>query len=240
MTYMTFSKLYNQQDQVLKKVFENEGVIFPGAQVILAGGTALARFYLQHRASYDLDLFVNARFDPSLMERRLANAGVTLSRIESVTDPLYAAELHGMTDVSGEPIRVSIVEDLYAGMFPVRTVSGVRTEAIEGLYHRKLRTISGSGSISSSTGRTIPVGARQTARDLFDLYVLSKEVKPLMDFVRAIQEKGVAFPDALLVTGLRTIRWMELMDEFEMLQLAERFAGIKAFDVKRYFDGVLR
>jgi hypothetical protein len=33
---------------------------------------------------------------------------------------------------------------------------------------------------------------------------------------------------------------MELMDEFEMLQVAERYKGIKAFDIKRCFDGVLR
>ena len=47
-------------------------------------------------------------------------------------------------------------------------------------------------------------------------------------------------PEALLVSGLRKVRWMELMDEFEMLEVAERYAGIKAFDIKRYFDEVLR
>lgn len=237
---MTFTQLYNRQDEILRKIFDNEGSIFPGARVILAGGTALARCYLNHRASYDLDLFVNARFDPPVIERRLSGAGVPLTTVESVTDPLYAVQLHGMTDVSGEPLRVSIVEDLYADMFPVRSVSGIRTEAIEGLYHRKLRTITGSGGRASSTGRTMPAGARQTARDLFDLYVLSSEIKPLLEFVRTINEHGAALPEALLISGLRAIRWMELMDEFEMLQPAGRYAGITAFEIKRYFDGVLR
>ncbi len=212
----------------------------PGARVILVGGTALARCYLQHRASYDLDFFVNAKFDPLVTQRRLAGVGVGLKTVEILNDPMYAVQLHGMADVFGEPLRVSIVEDLYADMFPLKSVSGIRTESIEGLYHRKLRTITGSGGRTSSTGRTVPAGARQTARDLFDLYVLSSEIKPLLEFVRSINEHGAALPEALLISGLRSIRWMELMDEFEMLQPAERYAGIKAFDIKRYFDGVLR
>jgi hypothetical protein len=86
----------------------------------------------------------------------------------------------------------------------------------------------------------VHAGARQTARDLFDLYVLSSEIKPLMGFVREINEHGAAVPEALLVSGFGKIRWMELMDEFEMLEVAERYAGLTAFDIKRYFDGVLR
>ena len=237
---MAYNKLYERQDRILRKVFESEGTLFPGARVILVGGTALARCYLKHRTSYDLDFFVNARFDPAVMQARLAGAGITIQSVESVTDPMYAVQLHGLSDVSGEMLRISVVEDLYAGMFPVQTVSGIRTETIEGLYHRKLRTITGSGGKTSSTGRTMPAGARQTARDLFDLYVLSKEIRPLLEFVRHINAHCAAFPEALLVSGLRAIRWMELMDEFEMLELADRFTGIKAFDIKRYFDGVLR
>ncbi len=59
-------------------MFDNEGTIFPGARVILAGGTALARCYLQHRASYDLDFFVNTRFDPPVIQRRLSGDGAPL------------------------------------------------------------------------------------------------------------------------------------------------------------------
>ena len=146
-----------------------------------------------------------------------------------------------MADADGEPLKVSIVEDIYADMFPVKTVAGIRTETIEGLFHRKLRTITGSGEgRTSSTGRMVHAGARQTARDLFDLYVLSSEQKPLMEFVREINEHGAALPEALFISGIRQIPWMDLMDEFGMLQVAERYAGITAFDIKRYFDGVLR
>ena len=241
MSYMTFEQLYKRQDKVLKTVFDKERDIFTDARVILVGGTALARCYLQHRVSYDLDFFVNTKFDPVVIQRRLFGVGILLQMVEIVNDPMYVAQLHGMIDVDGEPLRVSIVEDIYADMFPIKTVAKIRTETIEGLYHRKLRTITGSGEgATSSTGRTTHEGARQTARDLFDLYVLSSEIRPLMEFVREINKHGAGVPDALLISGLRNIRWKELMDEFEMLQKADKYKGIKAFDIKRYFDGVLR
>lgn len=225
---------------IIEKVYTNEGNIFPGAQVILVGGTALSRCYMQHRASYDLDFFVSARFDPLIIRRRLSDAGVPLQMIETLSDQMFAVQLHGTANINGEPLKVSIVEDIYAGIFPVKTVAGIRTETIEGLYHRKLRTITGSGEgATSSTGRTVQVGARQTARDLFDLYVLSKEIKPLMEFVREINRDGAAVPEALLISGISNIHWMDLMDEFEMLQVAERYKGVGAFEIKRYFDGVL-
>lgn len=238
---MTFEQLYKRQDKILNKIFDKEKDIFPGALVILVGGTALARCYLQHRASYDLDFFVNVRFDPAVIQRRLSNAGVGLKMVEVVNAPMFAVELHGVADIDGEPLRVSIVEDIYADMFPVKTIIGIRTETVEGLYHRKIRTITGSGEgVASSTGRTVQAGARQTARDLFDLYVLSNEIKPLTEFVREINLHGASVPEALLISGIRKIRWMELMDEFGMLEKAEKYAGIKAFDIKRYFDDVLK
>ncbi len=238
---MAFKQLYKRQDKILKKIFGNEKDIFPGARVILVGGTALARCYLQHRASYDVDFFVNIRFDPIVIQRRLSDARVKLQMVEVVNDPMFAAELHGVADVDGEPLRVSVVEDIYADMFSAKTVGGIRTEAVEGLYQRKVRTITGSGEgVASLTGRTVQAGARQTARDLFDLYVLSNEIKPLLEFVREINRHGAGVPEALLIDGLKKVRWMELMDEFDMLDVAEKYAGIKAFDIKRYFDEVLK
>ena len=236
LSYMTLQQLYKYQDVILHTIFEKEKVLFQGARVILAGGTALARCYLKHRASYDLDFFVSKRFDPMLLQRRLRDAGLLLNSVEAVTDPMYASQLHGMVNVEGETLRLSIVEDIYADMFPVITVKGIRTEAIEGLYHRKLRTITGTGEIITGTGRVAGKGARQTARDLFDLYVLSKEVKPIMEFVSEINNRGANISERALESGIRNIPWKDLMDEFETLEVAEKYKGITAFDVKRYFD----
>jgi len=233
---MTLEQLYKRQDAILGVIFEKEKELFPDARVILAGGTALARCYFEHRSSYDLDFFVSKRFDPMLLQRRLKDIGLPLNAVEAVTDPMYAVQLHGMVNVEGEPLRLSIVEDVYTDMFPVITVKGIRTEAIEGLYHRKLRTITGTGEIITGTGRVAGKGARQTARDLFDLYVLSKEVKPVMEFVSEINSMGADVSERALESGIRNIPWKDLMDEFETLEVADKYKGITAFDVKRYFD----
>lgn len=89
----------------------------------------------------DLDFFANVRFDPIVSQRRLSEAGVPLKMVEFVNKSMFTAELHGVTDVDGESLRISIVEDIHADMFRVKTVGCIRTEVIDGLYHRKLRTI---------------------------------------------------------------------------------------------------
>jgi len=233
---MTIIKLYKLQDALLRRVFEKEKELFPGARVMLCGGTALARYYLEHRISYDLDFFISKRFEPMLLQRRMKDAGVQLHAIETVTDAMYAAQLHGMIDVKGETIRISMTEDIYADMFSAVSVKGIRTEVIEGLYHRKLRTITGTGEVITEVGSVASQGARQTARDLFDLYVLSNEIKSLMTFVKEINGKGANISERALVSGVRNIPWKDLMDEFETLQVAKRYQGITAFNIKRYFD----
>jgi hypothetical protein len=225
-----------RQDVLLSFIFKKESQLFEGAGVILGGGTALARCYLEHRASYDLDFFVDRSFDPQLLLRRLKDAGLKLTKVETLAEPMYAVQLHGMAVVKDEPIRINIVEDIHAGMFPVVTVKGIRTETIEGLYHRKLRTLTGTADTITETGRRAGKGARQTARDLFDIYVLGKEFKPVMDFVAEINSKGANVSELALVGAIRNIRWMDLMDEFEILEIADRFKGLTAYDVKRSFD----
>lgn len=233
---MTFEKLYKCQDKLLERVFGSGKHLFPGARVILGGGTALARCYLHHRLSYDLDFFLSRRFDPQLLQRRLKDSGITLQAVEIVNDPLYAVQLHGQVEEGGEIIRASFLEDVYAGMFPVVEVEGLRTETIEGLYHRKLRTITGSREAASPTGVPVRQGSRQTARDLFDLYVLDTEVKPILDFLTGINEHGANVPDIALESGIKKMPWLDMMDEFETLEVAEKYKGIKAFDIKRHFD----
>ncbi len=48
-----YKKLYQLQDAVLKNIFSHRFSLY------LGGGTALSRFYLQHRYSDDLDLFTH-------------------------------------------------------------------------------------------------------------------------------------------------------------------------------------
>lgn len=104
---------------------------------------------------------------------------------------------------------MSFVEDAYFELFPsIEAPFGngmVRTEPVEGLYHRKLRTVSGH-----TAGGDSFEGGRQKARDVFDLYVLSQKVKPIRPFMASLP---YPFPAAAFDNGLANMPWFELMDE---------------------------
>ncbi|MSP96804.1 MAG: hypothetical protein EXR29_06155 [Betaproteobacteria bacterium] len=132
-------------------------------------------------------------------------------------------QLHGFVSHAGRLLKVSFVEDAYYTLFPpVESTFGdglVRTEQIPGLYHRKLRTVAGSGSQGDSFA-----GGRQTARDVFDLYVLSKAFKPLAEFMASLP---YAFPSAAFSNGLASMPWYDLADELVEIDCADRWAHAK-------------
>jgi len=236
---MTNERLYACQDLVMAKVFGSRAALFHETDIILAGGTALSRCYLHHRISYDLDFFVSRRFDPQLIMRRLKSEGIFLFETETESDPNFVSQLLGLVEEGGEEIKISFVEDVYSDMFPAKNIEGIPTETIEGLYHRKVRTLSGAGETISSIGRSIIQGGRQTARDLFDLYVLGNEVKSLVDFINEVNSHGANIPEIAVESGIKRMPWIDLMDEFETLEVADRYKGLGLLDIKRYFDDVL-
>lgn len=242
MSYMTKSKLYHAQDQVMQFVFGELDHLVPDTQVILGGGTALARCYLNHRISYDLDFFIGSKFDPAFIEHMLNRGGFQLQITGLESGGMYAAQLHGtITEPrTREEIKVSFVQDFFTGIFSSATVNGIRTEIVDGLYHRKLRTVSGTGEVTSSSGRTLGVGNRQTARDLFDLYILDQKIEPIDRFIKQINTNGAGFPQDLFLQGLAGVPWMDLMDEFEALEVIPPHSQPAAMDLKRAFDQVLR
>ena len=219
--------LYQRQDDVIKTLSSGDALDVP---YLLAGGTALARGYLHHRVSFDLDFFVDGKFSPELLQGRLRRLGLVMSDIVVQAGDHLAHELHGTID-GAPPVRLSFIEDPFATMFETVEVEGFLTEVIDGLYHRKLRTLSGSYNIE---GRA--VGARQTARDVFDLYVLDRTVRPIMDFVTEINAHGAGVPEDGLIAGFRSMPWHELMDEFALLVVADEYKDVTLSSIKRHFD----
>lgn len=231
MSYMTI-KLYKAQDALLNQVFQNlDQLRIPNT--ILAGGTALARYYLHHRVSYDLDFFVPARFSPDGLAVLLGKVGITLNDVQIEQGGSYSHQLHGYADdLSGIPVKISFVEDVYESMWPTVKFGGIVTEEIGGLYHRKLRTVSGSGYDKETKG------ARQTARDLFDIYVLSKQIKSVRAFVEDINGHGANFPQDAFCANLLSMPWMDLMDEFDRLERLVPYEKITLMrDVKDELTG---
>jgi len=236
---MTYKLLYQSQDTLLQQIFAAEDTLLPGSTLILAGGTALARCHLHHRISWDLDFFVDGPFDPALLLRRLQDAGVELQDPSQEAGGTFVTQLHGPANVGKEVIKLSFVEDIFAGMFETTRCGVIRTEVIEGLYHRKLRTITGTGEIHTASGHVLGQGARQKARDLFDLYVLEKTVQPIDEFVYAINQHGANVPLEALYQGFAAMPWQDMIDEFEQLEVIEPFERIAALEAKRHFDQAL-
>ncbi len=240
MSYMT-KQLYKTQDHVLDVIFRQLAPLFKGYEIILAGGTALARYYLHHRVSYDLDFFLSKTFDPVVLQRRLNDLGLTVETRGMESGGALAAQFHGKVKVSGgEQINISFVEDVFAGMFKSGDFDGVHTEVLNGLYHRKLRTVSGTGVTLSMSGRPLGQGHRQKARDLFDLYVLDTKIVPIEKFIRKLEKSDIGFPADIFRQNLAAILWLELIDECEMLEVLPPFEKIQALDLKRHFDDVMK
>ena len=100
-------------------------------------------------------------------------------------------------------------------------------ESVEGLYHRKLRTVSGSGNANT------PTDGRQAARDLFDLMMLDQMIKPIPVFVSEINRHGANFPQKAFLAGLASMPWVAMMDEFEQMdidQTNQHISHIKPVD----------
>jgi hypothetical protein len=197
-----FQEISADQDRALELVARGVGGDFM-SQVKLCGGTALSRFYLRHRISYDLDFFVpgGIGFDAQALAARIAGQ-VRIQGVEITHDPVKADQLHFFVPIiDRDLIRISFVEDMYAATFPSRAsglvCDGIEicTEPVEGLYHRKLRTVVGW----AASDAVMPSGGRQTARDMFDLYVLSRSVMPLRPFIESLP---YAFPEDAFAGGL--------------------------------------
>ncbi|MCY7308874.1 MAG: nucleotidyl transferase AbiEii/AbiGii toxin family protein [Rhodoferax sp.] len=213
--------LYCLQEHVLSRLQSIDNPQLAIAK--LCGGTALSRCWLDHRISYDLDFFFPEGFKARDIAVALKMAGISYETKDLVDDPRKANQLHGYVVHQAQQLKVSFVEDAYFDIFPpVVAAFGakmVRTEEIQGLYHRKLRTVAGSGSAGESFE-----GGRQTARDLFDLHVLSVKHMPLREFMESLPYQ---FPVAAFENGLANMPWFELMDELGEIVCPSRWRHAK-------------
>jgi hypothetical protein len=213
--------LYQLHEGVLGRLQAMNNPQFVEAK--LCGGTALSRCWLNHRISYDLDFFLPQGFKAGEMAATIKKAGIVYETKDIVDDPRKANQLHGYVVHVGQSLKVSFVEDAYFNLYPaVEAKFGnlmVKTEDVPGLYHRKLRTVAGSGA----TGEEVE-GGRQKARDLFDLYVLSVEFMPIRQFMASLP---YTFPSDAFDNGLASMPWFDLVDELGEIVCDERWNAAK-------------
>ena len=172
---------------------------------------------------YDLDFFLPEGFDAARMATKLKTANIAYETKAIVDDPRKANQLHGYVTHQGQRLKVSFIEDAYFNVYPAAKAAfgalTANTEQIIGLYHRKLRTVAGGGSGGDSIE-----GGRQTARDLFDLYVLSVTVMPIKPFMASLP---YAFPSDAFDNGLVSMPWLELMDELSEIVCEQKWNAAK-------------
>ncbi len=213
--------LYPLQEAVFARLQSMGDPQFDAAK--LCGGTALSRCWLKHRISYDLDFFLPHGFQAAGIAASLKKSSIAYDTKDIVDDPRRANQLHGYVLHEGQFLKVSFVEDAYFTIFPAVQVKFgnlfARTEEIPGLYHRKLRTVAGSGATGESCE-----GGRQTARDLFDLHVLSVEFMTIRKFMDSLP---YAFPSEAFDNGLASMPWFDLIDELEEIDCDPKWNGAK-------------
>ncbi len=153
----------------------------------LAGGTALELYYLKHRFSADLDFF-SGDYDVKEIERLFLAFKSFFKKI-SLENDFYApnkARVRFYTiplSAAGKALKIDFVEDVINRRPKIKTIDRLRVYDAQTIYLMKLYAIAGTSPGVDDIGRTVISGRRQ-ARDVFDVYMLSKKIKPLNMFLQ--------------------------------------------------------
>ncbi len=146
----------------------------------LTGGTALA-FYFEHRFSEDLDFFSQKyqKNDPDkIMKYIKAETGFDYQLDDVQDDPKFVPmKVYFMELKDKQILKVDFVKDFIKNVNKVK--NGVHS--VDDIYLRKIYAAIGMQGKELDTGRSIATG-RQSVKDLFDIYCLSFEYKPLSEF----------------------------------------------------------
>ncbi|MEW6664741.1 MAG: nucleotidyl transferase AbiEii/AbiGii toxin family protein [Thermodesulfobacteriota bacterium] len=163
-------RLYPLQDSLFGLLSD-----FWGAGFYLTGGTALSRFYYDHRFSDDLDLFFDgAEYDESRF-RVMGTKLVDRIHREHGLEVTIESEFFKRMFVTGSvPMKIELVFEPYRRAGEFTRVRGICLDSKENMAANKISAISG----------------RKMAKDFFDLYYLLREI-PFADAVAFAAHKHV-------------------------------------------------
>ena len=146
----------------------------------LTGGTALS-FYFNHRFSEDLDFFSQnyKKEDPEQIISFISNLAGFKFKLEAEQDDpkLIPMRVYSLGLKRGYVLKIDFVQDF------VKNIKRIKNglHSLEDIYYRKISAGIGLVKKQDATGRIIHAG-RQSVKDLFDLYYLSKHYQPLSEF----------------------------------------------------------
>lgn len=156
----------------------------------LCGGTALELYYLKHRFSVDLDFF-SPVFDTAEIEKIVAGfksafkKKVNLESEFSLSDRarvrFYTIPVAG----ASRPLKIDFAEDVLLKKPEVRRIKGVPVYSAKAIYYQKICTVTGTSPVFDEIGRQVMKG-RRAAKDVYDIYLLSKKILPLHIFLKGL------------------------------------------------------
>lgn len=180
------SKIRETQKKILGIFSQNPG------DFALSGGTALELYYLNHRFSADLDFF-SPRFNLSAIDRlivRLEKGSDTKIKLESefMAGGRAKVRFYVMPVKYSRPLKIDFVEDVLFGEPRIRIFDKVPVYDIENIYAQKIVAITGTLWKENEIGRQM-MGGRREVRDVFDIYMLSKKIRPLHIFLNGLSKQ---------------------------------------------------
>lgn len=159
----------------------------------LAGGTALELYYLKHRFSADLDFFSpvfrRAEINSILAELKAAfGKKPTLENEFSAPDRakviFYTIPVKG----SRRPLKLDFVEEVLSLRPEIKRFNGIPVYAPKAIYFHKISALTGTMPYLDDTGSEVSEG-RMAARDVFDVYMLSRKIMPLHIFLKPLSSQ---------------------------------------------------
>jgi predicted nucleotidyltransferase component of viral defense system len=146
----------------------------------LAGGTALS-FFFDHRFSQDLDFFTQdyRKEDPDrIMSFVSKESGFDFKLEAEQDDPrLIPMKVYSLGLKRRYVLKIDFFQDFVKNTKRIK--NGMHS--LEDVYCRKISAGIGTAKKLDTTGRIISAG-RQSVKDLFDLYYLSKHHRALSEF----------------------------------------------------------
>lgn len=195
----------------------------------LSGGTALAYFYLKHRESADLDFWGEISDFKGILKVISGLKGKNISEVSRSSEKGSAKII--MFNIDG--IKVDFIEDIYNGIYRNNDkLEGIPVDSIYGIYYKKLQAISGIQA-EDETGKTVSKAYRVSAKDIYDLYHLSK-VEPLSEFINRVEKDNHPINEKLVIQNIRRADYMTLFSEFELIKQLKKtdFREMKEYLIK--------
>ena len=221
--------IFKHQQEVLKALAGEVDDFY------LVGGTALSLFYFQHRYSEDLDFFTQ-EFDHTRVKRIAKlisdkmDREVTLIGEQTRKDRLQVA-VYNVRISKDQYLKIDFVEDGIKIIKPLRVVDGIPIVSLEDIYLRKILAVTGVRPTMDSVGRKELIGGRQEARDLYDIYYLSRTFLGLADF-------AARYCDSVRKEAL--VRWYHTYGRLQMKTGLLEIRGKRKIDyrmIERHLKG---